>query len=213
MNLQLLHTASFYLMFACVVLAIFVSIERAIFFRYTSRHAREIDSLMFGSGKSIDEVASHVTGRDGLVADAIKALADERKNAGSQDEIDNLSQALYLTMKTGLNHRLWILDTIVTAAPLLGLLGTILGIIETFTSLASSGISDPKGVSAGIGTALFATALGIATALFVLLLINYFRDKAERIGDHLKTLLLRGAAGLRNTPFEIARVRNATTRA
>ena len=42
----------------------------------------------------------------------------------------------------------------ITAAPLLGLLGTILGIFETFTVLAKSGISDPQGVSAGIGVAL-----------------------------------------------------------
>lgn len=203
MNLQLLHTASFYLMYGCVVLAIFVSIERAIFFRYTSRHAREIDGLMIGSGKSLDDVATHLSSADSLAGDAIKVLAEERKRAHDQEEMDNLSQALYLTMKTSLNHRLWILDTIVTAAPLLGLLGTILGIIETFTSLASSGISDPKGVSAGIGTALFATALGIATALFVLLLINYFRDKSERIGDHLKTLLLRASIGQRQAAARI----------
>ncbi|WP_321818760.1 MULTISPECIES: MotA/TolQ/ExbB proton channel family protein [unclassified Paraburkholderia] len=191
MNLQLLHQASFYLMFACVALAIFVSIERAIFFRYTTSHTRDIDAMIIGSGRALDEVAAHLATHDGLAAEAIVTLAEERARARNGEEIDHLSQALYLTMKTRLNHRLWILDTIVTAAPLLGLLGTILGIIETFTSLASSGISDPKGVSAGIGTALFATALGIATALFVLLLINYFRDKAERIADHLKTLLLR----------------------
>ncbi|WP_240336297.1 MotA/TolQ/ExbB proton channel family protein, partial [Klebsiella aerogenes] len=47
-------------------------------------------------------------------------------------------------------------------APLLGLLGTVMGIIETFKALAASGVSEPSLVSAGMGTALYATGLGIA---------------------------------------------------
>jgi biopolymer transport protein ExbB len=78
----------------------------------------------------------------------------------------------------------------------MGLLGTILGIIDTFTTLAQSGISDPQGVSAGIGTALFATALGIAIALVGLVFLNHFRDRVDRISDHLKILLLRAAMGV-----------------
>ena len=87
-----------------------------------------------------------------------------------------------------------LLDTIVTAAPLLGLLGTILGIIDTFSALAKAGISDPSGVSAGIGTALFATALGIGVALYGLLFFNYFQEQVERVGDVIKVLLLRGTS-------------------
>jgi biopolymer transport protein ExbB len=83
------------------------------------------------------------------------------------------------------------LDTIVTAAPLLGLVGTILGIIDTFAVLASSGISDPSGVSKGIGTALYATALGISIALFGLLFYNFLRECSDRLNDQLKELLLR----------------------
>ncbi len=86
------------------------------------------------------------------------------------------------------------LDTIVTASPLLGLLGTILGIIDTFTALARSGISDPSGVSAGIGTALFATALGISVALFGLLFFNHFQERIERLSDQMKVLILRLSA-------------------
>jgi biopolymer transport protein ExbB len=89
-----------------------------------------------------------------------------------------------------LNQHLWVLDTIVTAAPLLGLLGTILGIFDTFTALAKSGISDPQGVSAGIGTALLATAIGIGTALICLIVYNAFLAKVERLGDQTKLALL-----------------------
>jgi biopolymer transport protein ExbB len=89
----------------------------------------------------------------------------------------------------------WIVDTLVTAAPLLGLLGTILGIIDTFQALATSGISDAGAVSRGIGTALFATALGIAIALVGLLANNFFQDQVERIVACVKLVLLRAGLG------------------
>jgi len=87
------------------------------------------------------------------------------------------------------------LDTIITLSPLMGLLGTILGIIETFGALAQSGISDPASVSAGIGTALFATALGIAIALYGLIFFNLFQDRVERIGEHLRIIILHAGLG------------------
>jgi biopolymer transport protein ExbB len=85
---------------------------------------------------------------------------------------------------------LWILDTTVTAAPLLGLLGTILGIVDTFMALAQSGMSDPQAVSSGIGTALYATALGISVALVGLVFFNFLTDTIERISEHLKRIIL-----------------------
>ena len=89
-----------------------------------------------------------------------------------------------------MSARLWILDTIVTAAPLLGLLGTIFGIMETFNALAGGGISDPAAVSRGIGTALIATAIGIATALLGLLGNNVLNRRAQVMTEDFKALLL-----------------------
>jgi len=191
MNYQLLHQISFYLMYACLVLALFISVERIVFFLHTLKHARALEGTVIGQSKSLDELAAHVGGQDNIPAEALRALIEERKQARTNEQMENLSQAIYLDLRAKLTRHLWVLDTIVTAAPLLGLLGTILGIIETFTSLASAGVSDPKGVSAGIGTALFATALGISTALFVLVFLNHFNDRVERISDHLKILILR----------------------
>ncbi|NVL28611.1 MotA/TolQ/ExbB proton channel family protein, partial [Pseudomonas syringae pv. actinidiae] len=69
--------------------------------------------------------------------------------------------------------------------------------IDTFKALASAGVSDPSQISAGIGTALFATGLGIAIALFCVVFHNYFQDSLERINDQLKILLIRAASGAR----------------
>ncbi|MFX9008111.1 MotA/TolQ/ExbB proton channel family protein, partial [Acinetobacter baumannii] len=85
---------------------------------------------------------------------------------------EDLSTSVYMHISTRITARLWVLDTIVTAAPLLGLLGTILGIMDTFQALSAGGISDPAAVSRGIAAALLATAIGIGTALYGLLAHN-----------------------------------------
>ncbi|MCK9910377.1 MotA/TolQ/ExbB proton channel family protein, partial [Microbacteriaceae bacterium K1510] len=95
--------------------------------------------------------------------------------------LEDLSSALFIDVNGRVGARLWILDTIVTAAPLLGLLGTILGIMDTFNALSAGGISDPAAVSRGIAAALLATAIGIGTALYGLLGHNLL----HRMADHI----------------------------
>jgi biopolymer transport protein ExbB/TolQ len=58
---------------------------------------------------------------------------------------DDVAEQAFIRVQHQLNQHLWVLDAIVTAAPLLGLLGTILGIFDTFTALAESGIFGPSG--------------------------------------------------------------------
>jgi biopolymer transport protein ExbB len=63
--------------------------------------------------------------------------------------------------------------------------------VDTFLALSKSGMSDPSAVSAGIGTALYATALGISIALVGIVTFNYLTDRNERIGERLKMLVLK----------------------
>ena len=111
------------------------------------------------------------------------------------ERFDLKVQALYLSQQAGVRRMLWMIDTTITLAPLLGLLGTILGIIDTFTALAAQGVSDPQAVSQGIGTALFATAAGIGIAVSCLIFNNYFNERVERINEQLKVLALDYASG------------------
>lgn len=94
-----------------------------------------------------------------------------------------------------------LLDTVITMAPMLGILGTVLGIIESFQVLNSAGITDPQSVVGGIAEALITTAAGLFVALLALLPFNFFRSlqsgeiiRLERIGtDFLSSV---EAAGL-----------------
>ncbi|MDA7746819.1 MotA/TolQ/ExbB proton channel family protein [Psychromonas sp.] len=81
-----------------------------------------------------------------------------------------------------------ILDTIITMAPMLGILGTILGIIESFNILSAQGVDNPTAVVGGIAQALITTAAGLAVALMALLPYNFFRSHIQKLILHLETI-------------------------
>jgi len=72
-----------------------------------------------------------------------------------------------------------VLDTMITVAPLLGIFGTVLGIISSFELLGSSGIEHPQAVTAGIAQALITTAAGLGIAILSVFPYNYFNSRVE----------------------------------
>ena len=81
---------------------------------------------------------------------------------------------------------LGVMDTAITLAPLLGLLGTVTGIMGAFQAVGESGL-DANAVSGGIGEALIATACGLGIAMLVLIFYNFFNSKTERLKFELET--------------------------
>jgi len=72
-----------------------------------------------------------------------------------------------------------VLDTMITVAPLLGIFGTVVGIISSFDMLGS-GIEHPEAVTGGIAQALITTASGLGIAIFTVFPYNYFTSRVER---------------------------------
>ncbi len=72
-----------------------------------------------------------------------------------------------------------VLDTMITVAPLLGILGTVLGIITSFKMLGAGGIADPKLVTGGIAQALITTATGLTISIVTVFPYNYFKSRIE----------------------------------
>ena len=73
-----------------------------------------------------------------------------------------------------------VLDTMITVAPLLGIFGTVIGIIASFEALGSAGIDQPQAVTAGIAQALITTAAGLGIAILSVFPYNYFNSKVEK---------------------------------
>lgn len=81
---------------------------------------------------------------------------------------------------------LMVMDTLVTLAPLLGLLGTVTGLMKAFLNIGSAELS-VTGVTGGIGQALIATACGLGIAIFSLIPFNYFTAKVAQLQFDLET--------------------------
>lgn len=83
---------------------------------------------------------------------------------------------------------LTVMDTLVTLAPLLGLLGTVSGIFRTFLSIGSATVEGATGaITGGIGEALIATMCGLAIAIFALIPFNYFGRKLAQLQFELES--------------------------
>lgn len=95
-------------------------------------------------------------------------------------------------IEASLARRLWMLETIVTAAPLLGLVGTVVGMMSAFQVIGSEGVVNPTAVTGGVAEALIATVVGLIIALIALFGFNFFSrlqsltmDEMERLGTRL----------------------------
>lgn len=108
-----------------------------------------------------------------------------------------------------------ILDTIITLAPMLGILGTVLGIIESFQVLGGEGVPEPKVIIGGIAQALVSTAAGLSVAMLALLPFNRFRHliqlqtlRLETVGTEVEALLF-GRTDLSENPVQLKVISHA----
>lgn len=79
-----------------------------------------------------------------------------------------------------------VLDTMITVAPLLGIFGTVTGIISSFDVIGASGIEHPRAVTAGIAEALINTAAGLGIAIFSVIFYNYFTSRVEKAAHDME---------------------------
>ena len=104
-------------------------------------------------------------------------LTKEQKVATLQKQVE---EATALEMPT-LQQNLPILATMTTLGTLVGLLGTVLGMIKSFQALSQSGAPDSTELSTGISEALINTAFGIATGAFAVIFYNFYTNKIDNL--------------------------------
>ncbi len=93
-----------------------------------------------------------------------------------KDDIEKTIETAALHEMGRLEKRLVVLASVANVAPLLGFLGTVWGMIQSFDALAEQGLSNPGAVAAGISVALITTAGGLAVAIPVQLAYNFFMN-------------------------------------
>lgn len=177
-----------------VLMVIVFSIERAIVISKAAgtgsvdTFVRKITSLL--NAGNIDAANAECDKQKGSVANVIKAglkkyremeqdtnLTIDQKTLAIQKEIEEAT-ALEMPM---LEQNLTIIATLVSIGTLCGLLGTVLGMIKAFATLASSGAPNTSELSTSISEALINTALGISTSASSIILYNFFTSKIDKL--------------------------------
>jgi biopolymer transport protein ExbB len=87
-----------------------------------------------------------------------------------------------------LNSGMWILETIITTSPLLGLLGTITGMMSSFKIIGENGMVNPTGITSGVAESLIATGFGLTIAVIALFAFNFFSRTQDQLLEELERL-------------------------
>jgi biopolymer transport protein ExbB len=115
-----------------------------------------------------------------------RVLSVFEKNRGADLETLELKlDEAVLRESSKLERFLWLVKTVSVVAPLLGLLGTVTGMIQTFQAITLFGAGDPKMMAGGISEALVTTMLGLMTAIPLVMLYDTLSNSTERIVDIL----------------------------
>ena len=165
----------------CSVVAVAITLERGwYFYRLPAlTHADKMLALI-AQGKFTDALSLN----DGNPHPVLRVLVAGIRARASMPEkaMESAGMIEIRHMKRGLPA----LDTIITLAPLLGLLGTIVGMIDSFGIMAIQGIGQPHAVTGGVAEALICTAAGIFVAVMTLIPYNYFLARTERLTEHVE---------------------------
>lgn len=124
-----------------------------------------------------------------VVRASMEALSDPLlSEQDAREETERVARAKLTEARRGLR----VLEVIISVAPLLGLLGTVLGMITAFQALQASGArADPAVLAGGIWEALLTTAAGMAVAIPAALALAWFDAVIERVASDLEDLLAR----------------------
>ena len=182
------------------IVAVAAVIERLIFqVRERFRRDPDVVESIFGQlerGNVEGALAAGQGSNDYLARIVVYALSHREKS---------MSNAFMRAANQELqrfNRGLPVLDTIITLAPLLGLLGTVTGLIHAFGLLGAQELGSPVAITGGIAEALIATALGLGIAIVALIPFNYLaarleeaRNEIQDAGSQLELLLAGSSEG------------------
>jgi biopolymer transport protein ExbB len=166
-----------YPLLGCSILALTVIIERAFFWirEDVRRNQALVDQVLElcrkGDWASVREKAAG--SKDFVIRILISGILHREFSMGKAMETAASDEIKRMRRYLG------VLDTMITVAPLLGIFGTVIGIIMSFELLGAGGIEHPQAVTAGIAQALITTASGLGIAILSVFPYNYFNSRVE----------------------------------
>lgn len=186
--MEIFHEGGF-IMYPLLVFSVaiwIVAIQKFLFLKAFTAQYLKLDEDVQRSitANRFDDFKYSVKNSSTPIKRPLEVLMEDVYN--SKEELDDkLSRRISESTQT-LRKNLWILGTIGSSAPFVGLFGTIMGIMESFKAIGESGKSGFTVVAAGISEALIATAAGIIVAVIAVIFYNYFQTRVNAIAQDFR---------------------------
>ncbi|MDP8263566.1 MAG: MotA/TolQ/ExbB proton channel family protein [Candidatus Ancaeobacter aquaticus] len=168
----------------CSVISIAIIIERSWYLIVTNSKVKKLVKELFELVKKKDIEKAVLISKSHPVGAIFESVI---KNWGKPiDNIETIAERKRMENVIQFKKYVWVLGTVGAIAPFIGLMGTVLGIMESFKSIAMSGSGGFTVVSAGISEALIATAGGLVIAIYSVFAYNFFTVKINNLATYIK---------------------------
>ena len=175
-------------LFLCAIISVAVMIERFLAQRATVQASAGLvkDVRKALENGDINETRHLLETREGPIPKILLTALNNRSLG--REQLDHLMEEVAIDETPPLSRGLGALDTIITIAPLLGLLGTVTGMIKAFRIVAiTSGSSAPATITGGVAEALIATATGLVIAIVTLVGYNHLSGGVKQIVSDMES--------------------------
>ncbi|WP_027128666.1 MotA/TolQ/ExbB proton channel family protein [Fusobacterium perfoetens] len=166
------------------IISLAIIIERVLFFflheRCLSKNFKS-NIILAVSNNNLEKACLLCDDEKNTVGATIKEFLVRHNANGDFHHFDQLIKEIALERISPLEKRLYLLGIIAHTAPMIGLLGTVTGMIHAFTNLALLGAGDPKVVADGISEALLTTAAGLTIAIPAIVIYNLLNKRVEEV--------------------------------
>ena len=175
-------------LFICSLVALTIIIER--FFSVRKQKVLPLNICeALSQGKSTQEIYALCVHAQSSLSTIIRGLYEHRKN--THEIRMHIFNTLFKKEIAALERGLNVLEVIASITPLLGLLGTVLGMVDVFNVVAEIGVGQASALSSGIAKALITTIAGLSIAIPTLVLHSYFAKQSENyalaLEEHAQT--------------------------
>ena len=165
-----------------------VVLERIVFFARNEKNVGsnfkdEILSLV--ANKKLDEAIALCDTKKSCVASAVKKFLQKAPKGIDVQDYEFILKEITIKETSPYESRLNLLASVISISPMLGLLGTVTGMIRAFTNISKYGAGDAAIVADGIAEALLTTAAGLMIAIPVIVIYNYLNRRLEKMENEI----------------------------
>ena len=165
-----------------------VVLERIVFFARNEKNIGDTfkdEILSLVANKKIDEAIALCNTKKSCVASAVKKFLQKAPKGIDVQDYEFILKEITIKETSPYESRLNLLASVISISPMLGLLGTVTGMIRAFTNISKYGAGDAAIVADGIAEALLTTAAGLMIAIPVIVIYNYLNRRLEKMENEI----------------------------